>query len=214
MKNIGDSFKIPVTFALVFWCLELLKWVQIDLTVWGIYPRTQHGLWGILFAPLLHGSIPHLVSNTPTFILLNASILFFYRKIAWGVIASIWLLTGLSVWLLARSSYHIGASGLIYGFAGFLFFSGLFRGEFKSLMIAVAIAFLYGGMVYGVFPGQRGVSWESHLFGGISGLLTAYWFRNLGKETLNTSLTDNFRYQKPEGYNNPEGKRFKYTLRR
>ncbi|MCS7004899.1 MAG: rhomboid family intramembrane serine protease [Cytophagales bacterium] len=209
MKNIGESFRIPVTVALLFWSIELLKAVGLDFTSWGIYPRTLKGLFGILFAPFLHGSISHLVSNTPAFILLMAFILFFYRRVAFWVIVGIWFFTGLSVWLFARSSYHIGASGLVYGFASFLFFSGLFRKNIRSLMIAISVYFLYGGMVYGIFPVRGGISWESHLFGALVGMFLAYFFRNQKEQLPSDKKNDPTHL---EGYNPLKSKTYKYCF--
>jgi membrane associated rhomboid family serine protease len=209
-----DSLKIPTTMVMIFWCIELLKFVGIDLTEYGIYPRHFSGLVGVIFSPFLHGNISHLMSNTPTFIVLMTAVIFFYPRMFLYVIPSIWLLSGLGVWLFGRSSIHIGASGLIYGLVTFLIFSGIFRKDFKSLTIAVVVIFLYGGLIYGVLPGQRGVSWESHLIGGIAGIVVANLFSNhkADKDTPETHDSP-FDRQNPKGYSNIETKRYKYFLK-
>jgi len=145
----------------------------------GILPRDMLGILGIVTAPLIHANYSHLISNTIPLILLGWSISFFYNKVSLRVFIVVYLLTGFFVWLLAREVYHIGASGLVYGFVSFLFFSGIFRKDNKSISIALLVTFLYGGIVWGILPGQKGISWESHLFGAIAGLIAAYIFRKI-----------------------------------
>ena len=145
----------------------------------GILPRDGFGLMGIITAPLIHGDFSHLISNTFPIIVLGWIVFFFYPKISFFLFTFVYIITGLLVWLLAREVYHIGASGLVYGFVSFLFFSGIFRRDNKSVALALIITFLYGGLVWGVLPGMKGISWESHLFGAIAGLVAAYIFRKV-----------------------------------
>ncbi|MBT8387456.1 MAG: rhomboid family intramembrane serine protease [Ignavibacteria bacterium] len=145
----------------------------------GILPRDGFGLLGIVTAPLVHGDFSHLISNTFPLIILGWIILFFYPKASFFLFIFVYFITGLLVWLFARQVYHIGASGLIYGFVSFLFFSGIFRKDNKSIALALIITFLYGGLVWGVLPGMKGISWESHLFGAVTGLIAAYIFRRI-----------------------------------
>jgi len=171
--------KLPLLLLASFWIIKLIEvGTGNNFSNYGIYPRTTEGLKGIIFSPFLHGSFLHLISNTLPFFLLCTTLIFFYPKIYGRVLISIFLLTGFGVWLIARPAFHIGASGVIYGFAGFLIFSGIFRREFKSILISFVIILFYGGLIWGVFPGALGVSWESHLVGGIVGTLCAYVFRN------------------------------------
>ena len=147
----------------------------------GLHPRTFSGLIGIVTSPLIHAGYAHLLSNTLPLFLLSAGIIYFYPETAYKVIVIIYLATGLLVWLFARSVYHIGASGLIYGFAAFLFFSGIFKRDNRSIGLSLLVTFIYGGMVWGILPGQPGISWESHFFGGITGIVCAFIFRKKDK---------------------------------
>lgn len=142
----------------------------------GIVPRTSFGLAGIIFAPLLHGSYLHLVSNSIPLLVLGTILFLFYNDIAAKVFGYSYLVTGILVWLLGRSALHIGASGLVYGIAFFLFFIGLSKKDFKSLAISLVTVFFYGGIIYGILPGQEFVSWESHLFGAVVGIYCSFNF--------------------------------------
>jgi membrane associated rhomboid family serine protease len=165
-------------FVLLLWIIQFLQWVvDKDLSVYGVFPRKTSGLIGILTAPLLHADFSHLISNSVTLFLLLFGILYFYRSSAVKVFFIIYIMDGLLVWLFARESYHIGASGLVYGFAGFLFFSGLFRKDKRSIALSLLIVFLYGGMVWGVLPTDPKISFESHLFGALTGIVCAFIFR-------------------------------------
>ncbi len=136
-------------------------------------------LIGIFTSPLIHGGFSHLISNTAPLIFMGLGIFYFYPKAAYKVFAIIYFGTGILVWIFAREVYHIGASGIIYGFVSFLFFSGIFRKDNRSIALALIVVFLYGGLIWGVLPVEKGVSWESHLFGGIVGILAAFIFRKV-----------------------------------
>jgi len=160
----------------VAWVLELGdflvpgRWMDMH----GIQPRTMTGLWGILFAPLLHGSFAHLMANTVPFLILGFLVMLRGLGTFIGVSLMVIVLGGLLVWLLAPSnSIHIGASGLIFGYIGYLLARGYFERNFSSLGIAALVALLYGGALWGVLPGQLGISWQGHLFGFLSGVATA-----------------------------------------
>jgi membrane associated rhomboid family serine protease len=171
-----------LTLLGVMWAIWLLSTVNIIAPgSWGVVPRTISGAWGIVTAPLVHGGISHLFSNTLPFFFLLSMIFFFYRKVAYEVLIAGWLITGLAVWIGARSSSHIGASGLVYCFAAFMFFIGVFRREVGSMALSLLVVLLYGGMVWGVLPIQQGVSWESHLFGAITGASLAWVLKDKGK---------------------------------
>lgn len=145
----------------------------------GILPRNVEGLIGIVTAPLIHGSFSHLISNTVPLILMGLGIFYFYPKVAYKVFVIIYLGTGILVWFFGREVYHIGASGVIYGFVSFLFFSGVFRKDNKSIALALIVIFLYGGLIWGVLPTRQAISWESHLFGAVVGIVAAFIFRNV-----------------------------------
>ncbi|WPP53217.1 rhomboid family intramembrane serine protease [Catalinimonas niigatensis] len=151
--------------------------MTMDFGVWGILPRSITGLVGILAAPLIHGSAFHLLSNTFPLIMLLIAVFYFYDEIATEVFFWIYLATGFWVWVVARQAYHIGSSGLVYGLAAFLFFSGIFRRDVRSTAVALVIAFIHGGMVQGLVPGDSSISWESHLLGSAAGIFCSFYFR-------------------------------------
>jgi len=209
------SFSLPLLVVLVFWLIRLVEpYTNVQFTyIFGLYPRTLFGLLGIFSSPFVHGDWFHLLSNAVPFTILSGSILFFYPLLAKKVIFYIYLLTGMSVWLFARPSFHIGASGLVYGFAGFLFFSGVFRRDIKSISIALAVAFLYGGLVAGIFPAGADISFESHLFGAISGSICAFAYKNIKEDEEEFIEKEDIKDTVFEGYRNMEGKRFRYIFK-
>ncbi len=170
----------PLVFPIAMWIVFLLSFLfKEDFSRMGLLPRNLVGLLGIITSPLIHADFSHIFSNTIPLIILGWIIFSVYPKLSYLLFVFIYLLTGLLVWIFARQVYHIGASGVVYGFVSFLFFSGIFRRDNKSIALALVITFLYGGLVWGMIPGLKGISWESHLFGAITGLLAAYMFRNI-----------------------------------
>lgn len=136
-----------------------------------------------MFSPFIHSDFRHLFNNTLPLFFLWTALFYFYSEIAVKVSLWTWLLTGLSVWLAGRPAWHIGASGLIYGFASFLFFSGIIRKYFRLVALSLLIVFLYGSMVWGIFPDiYQGVSWESHMLGFISGIILSIVYRKEGPQ--------------------------------
>ena len=177
-KRLYLSLVFPSLFLLLIWGLEGLKYMaHWDLSWLGVFPRTVKGSIGIITAPLIHGGSEHLLANSTPFFFLTAGLLFFYKPIAPKVLLMIYLLSGLWVWVAGRPVWHIGLSGVVYGLAFFLFFSGIFRKNLRALALSLIIVFFYGGMFWGIFPIKPGTSWESHLFGAIAGILTAFHFR-------------------------------------
>ena len=178
-------FKYSLLFSVVivgiFWLVKLAEdYLDSDLTEYGILPMQIEGLRGILFSPFIHSSYDHLLSNSIPFLILSFALFYFYRKLAYRILFFIYILSGICVWLGGRDSYHIGASGIVYGLAFFLFFSGVFRKDANLLTIGIIVVFLYGSMFWGIFPIKPGISWESHLWGSASGVLLAYYYRNQG----------------------------------
>jgi membrane associated rhomboid family serine protease len=175
------GFSIRNTFYLLaaMWLGFLLQALPLfNTSAWGIIPRYTGSLKGIITAPFMHGGWTHIISNSAPMAVLCMMLFYFYRKIAWVSYILIQVLTGFAVWLLARgSSVHIGASGVIYGLAAFIFWNGIFRRDLKSIILLMIVTILYSGMLYGVIPNQPGISWESHLFGGLVGILVAYIMR-------------------------------------
>ncbi len=166
--------RVPALMVSVMWFVHLSKWIiDIDVIDFGIYPRTLLGSSGILFGPMIHGDIAHLISNSIPLVLLGAALYYGYEKVANKVFVLIYLLSGLLVWLLAREAHHIGASGVVYGLFGFVLSGGLLAKKRSLAVIGLAVFMLYGGVFYGVFPNSPGISWESHLFGLLIGLTLA-----------------------------------------
>lgn len=174
----SKSILFSLGFTFLLWLVKAVEWsISTDLGIYGILPRTLSGIVGIFTAPLIHGNTLHLLSNTfPLFLLLMA-VFYFYNRIALEVFLWIYLITGFWVWIAAREAYHIGSSGLVYGLAAFLFFSGIFRKDTRSVAVALVILFLYGGMLQGVMPTSENISWESHLLGSAAGMLCSFYFK-------------------------------------
>lgn len=174
-RRLRRSALATLCFVALIWLVWLVDWLlRLELRTLGVYPRHVDGLTGILFAPLIHGSFAHVFANTLPLLILGTTFLYFYPRSAAPGIPVIYLGTGLLVWLFARGSIHIGASGLVYGMIFFLFLVGVLRRDRRSIAVSLVVFFLYGGMVWGILPIQQGVSFESHLAGAIIGTGLAY----------------------------------------
>ena len=186
----GSSFEAFLYPTLVLFAMWLIYWAEhlfrFEFHKLGVLPRSIEGLKGILFMPLIHSKeeIQHIVNNSiPTFFLL-AALIYFYREIALKVFLYGWLFTGFLLWIYAQNkgSYHRGMSGLIYMLVGFLFVSGVLRKFLPLQAISLFIVFLYGSMIWGVFPMKERVSWEGHLMGLSVGVVLAFLFRENGPQ--------------------------------
>ena len=144
-----------------------------DLDRFGIVPRQLDGLTGVALAPFLHAGFGHLVANTIPLLVLGGLIAFKGLRRLVTVAVGVVVLGGLGVWVFGRSAIHLGASGVVFGFLGYLVAAGVLERRLRSVVLAVVAVALYGGMIWGVLPGTPGVSWESHLFGLLSGLVMA-----------------------------------------
>ena len=180
IKTLLSSVRFSGSFVIVLWIVHIYKYATDQyLTQFGVYPREFEGLIGIFTSPLIHGSWGHLVSNSiPLFVTLTI-IHYFYRRVALSSFIMVYLLTGAAVWLLGRSVYHIGASGVVYGLISFIFWSGVFRRNIKSIVLALIMTILYAGYLEGIVPMKEGVSWESHLLGAITGIFVAFFLKSL-----------------------------------
>ncbi len=189
--KLKHSLIIPVIMLIIMWGIRLFEsGLFLDLYKWGVYPRKIESLWGILTMPLVHASFRHLIANSVPFFVLSWGLFYFYRQIAYRVFFLCYITTGILVWIAALPGYHVGASGLIYAFATFLFFSGIFRRYYRLIAISLVVVFLYGGLFWGIFPTLRNISWEGHLFGAISGFIYARVFQFSGPQKPATTLTD------------------------
>ena len=174
------SMRVPLLFIVLIWIIHIIKFSSnLSLGGLGVYPRDIRGAIGILTAPLIHGDWKHLVSNTLPLLALGMIIFAFYKSVAFRSFLLIYVITGIAVWLFARPVHHIGASGVVYGLVSFVFWNGVFRRNIKSITLALIITVMYSGYFLGIVPGQEGISWESHLFGALAGILVSFIFKDV-----------------------------------
>ena len=173
-------FSLYYTFGFLF-LLWMVKIAEVTFGIsfirYGLLPRHISGLIGIITYPLIHESFNHLISNSIPLLFLIMGLFYFYPESAFKIFLLIYFLPGILIWLFARTAYHIGASGMVYGFVTFFFFSGIIRRDNRSIALALVVTFLYGGLVWGVLPIYKAISWEGHLFGSFTGILCAFIFR-------------------------------------
>jgi len=183
-KKLLLSIIIPGIFVFLMWLVKIIEILfDADFSFLGIYPLEMKGLPGILLSPFIHENFKHLFDNSIPLFFLGTAVFYFYSEVALKVSIWTYFLTGMFVWLAGREAWHIGASGLVYGLASFLFFSGIIRRYFRLTALSLLIVFLYGSMVWGMLPEfYKNVSWESHMLGFISGIILAVWFRNKGPQ--------------------------------
>jgi len=182
-KTWPKAFKLALILVGMMWVIYFLDFIFpfVDFYRFGIYPRDINGLIGIITAFFLHGSMSHLISNTLPILLAITALFGNYPTTAKKVLVFSILLTGLMVWSFARSANHIGASGVLYSLLAYIFFSGFIKKDMQSIGISIVIAFLYGSLIFGVIPSDKGVSWESHLFGFIVGIFLAWLYKEKDK---------------------------------
>ncbi len=177
-RRIFHALVFPVAFLMLMWInYAIFYFLHMDMGAIGVKPLSLDGLPGIVFSPFAHGSLSHISSNSVSFLILATALFYFYRLIAYRVFLINWLISGILLWLGGRDSIHIGASGLIYGLAFFLFFSGVIRRDKQLGAISMIVVFLYGSMIWGLLPQGGNISWEGHLFGALSGLALAWYYR-------------------------------------
>ncbi|MDX5418266.1 MAG: rhomboid family intramembrane serine protease [Hymenobacteraceae bacterium] len=173
-ERFAYSFLPGTLFVALIWLIALLVYLTGEELTWlGIRPREFFGLIGVVAGPLIHSGLIHLLSNSFPLVLLSGFILFLHRPVALRVIVLVYVLSGLFTWFIGRNAYHVGASGVVYGLAGFLLFNGIMRRDRAGLAVSLAILFLYGGLFYGLFPSEERISWEGHLGGLVAGLVAA-----------------------------------------
>jgi len=172
-----DHVALVLVALFLVWTVKIVELVAgLSFTEWGLTPRTPRGLVGLVTMPFIHGDFDHIFSNTFGLLVLGLCLLHYYEKAALGLLLTVTLGGGLLVWLFARPSHHVGASGVIYGISSFLFLSGLMRRDRRSMGAALITALLFGGSIWGLLPLERGISWEGHLFGAVSGAAFAVFY--------------------------------------
>lgn len=201
-RRLFYSLLVPFSMVLLMFVVMLVSELEgMQMIEWGIRPRVIEHLWGVVTSPFVHGSWSHLGSNVPSFMVLMVSLLYFYREIGYRVFWLIYVLSGLFVWFLGRDSWHVGMSGVIYGMAAFLFFSGIMRGVVSLMAISLMVTFLYGGMVWGVLPLTERLpySWEAHLGGTLAGMALSVVYRGKGPQAPVKVWDEDGEDEVPEG---------------
>ena len=186
-KRFYRSLIFPAILVVIIWLIKLIEGgLHISFADLGLLPQTLSGLRGIVFSPLLHGDWAHLSANTVPLFVLTAGLFYYYGKKASTIFILCWLVTGIWVWIFAKDTgIHIGASGVVYALATFHFTSGILRREPRMMAFSLLVVFLYGGLVWGIIPDffpEKNISWESHLLGGVAGILIAFGYREAGPQ--------------------------------
>jgi len=184
-QQFKNAIFIPAVLGLIMILTFIVeRGMDWDFHTAGVYPRRIENIWGVFTIIFIHADWSHLANNVVSFVLLSGFLYYFYTQIATKVLVISYLSSGLILWLIGRESWHIGASGLIYALAFFLFFSGIIRKHIPLIAISFIVAFVYGSMIWHIFPWQiqDPISWEGHLGGGIIGTFLSIWFRNAGPQ--------------------------------
>lgn len=202
MKSTDQPYQFRLSVLVIPIIMILLMWIsfwadtkfKLSLNTLGIYPRSFSGLKGIFLNPFVHGDLEHLFNNSIPIFLLTAALLYFYQEIFKPVFILGFLLTGLLTWLIGRESYHIGASGIVYFLASFIFFKGIWVKYYRLVALSLLVIVLYGGMVWYMFPGiKENMSWEGHLSGFLVGFILSFFFA-----VKQPQVEPKFDWQKPD----------------
>ena len=197
-ERFAYSFLPGTLFVGLIWLVALLSYLNDVNLVWmGIHPRDFLGLVGVIMGPLIHSGLIHLLSNSFPLVLLSGFILFLHRSVALRVFVLVYVLSGVFTWFIGRDAYHVGASGVVYGLAGFLLFNGIVRRDRAGLAVSLAILFLYSGLFYGLFPSEERISWEGHLGGLLTGLIASLLYGE-HVDRKQTAVPDESQISQPE----------------
>jgi len=179
--NILKVFKAPFLFAIIMWMIKSIEYFyDLSFIRNGLFPREFSGLKGVFTSPFIHKNIEHLSNNTLPIIILGGALCFFYKKIYKQIFLWLFFASGILLWGIGRPSFHIGASGVIYALASFIFFSGVISKNPRLSAMSLIVIFIYGGLFWGLFPTQIEVSWEGHLSGFVAGMIISWFYRKEG----------------------------------
>ena len=180
-KEIFNILFMPFLFLMTMWLVKIIE-LQFDLSFikFGVLPQTMEGLKGVLFSPFIHKDLTHLLNNSYPILILGGLLFSVYRKIAFQIFVWLFFISGVWLWIIGRPSFHIGASGVIYALASFIFVSGIVRKNSRLSAVSLIVIFLYGSMVWGILPTKQPISWEGHLSGFVAGIIVALFYKNEG----------------------------------
>ena len=185
-RHFTSSVIVPVILVMIMWLAKIIEVVfHLDFGFLGIKPLSAEGLPGILLFHFIHGDWEHLFANTIPLLVLGTSLYYFYRPLANKILLILIFSTGLLTWCGARSGVHIGASALVYGLTFFLMLSGFIRRDRKLIIISLIVVFLYGSLVWGLYPKyaiENNISWEGHLSGFVMGIVLAFFYKKEGPQ--------------------------------
>ena len=180
-KALLNILFFPILFLIIMWMVKLTEEIfGHNFADYGVFPQNLNGLKGILFSPFIHSDFEHLINNSYPILILGGMLFFFYKKIAKQLFLWLFFIAGFWLWIIGRPSFHIGASGIIYALAAFLFISGIIRKNPRLSAVSMLIIFLYGSMIWGVLPTKEHISWEGHLSGFMAGIIVAIFYRKEG----------------------------------
>jgi len=185
-RKMLNSAVIPFMIVLLMWAVRIIQTIgHYDLSFLGIFPLRWQNLPGIVTTAFVHGDFSHLIANSVPLIILGSALFYFYKDLAIRILVIIWLFSGFWIWVAARPAYHIGASGIVYGLWAFIMVSGIIRKHTGLMALALIVIFLYGSMIWGIFPDffpEKNISWEAHLMGMIAGIGLAVIYRKEGPQ--------------------------------
>jgi len=177
-KLLLKTIKLPLLFVLILWVIKIIEiYSNISFIEYGVLPREISGIKGVFFSPFIHKDFKHLINNSVPLLILGSALCYFFKTNYKKIFPLIYLFSGLLLWCLGRTNLHIGASGIVYALASFIFFSGLISKNKNLSALSLIVVFIYGGLFWGLFPTQQEISWEGHFSGFISGLVFAWFFR-------------------------------------
>ena len=180
-KALLNILFFPILFLIIMWMVKLIEYnFGLSFADYGVRPQSLSGLKGILCSPFIHKDFSHLINNSYPILILGGMLFSFYKKIAKQLFLWLFFIAGFWLWIIGRPSFHIGASGIIYALAAFLFISGIIRKNPRLSAVSMLIIFLYGSMIWGVLPTEKPISWEGHLSGFMAGIIVAIFYRNEG----------------------------------